>query len=291
MMKINQLPVLTFNKVGMNSAQVDYEPKDYRKIDVNKSAVIELDKPQDVEINIVLEQKKEATVIMNYSSKDTLNVKTNVSLKSGSSLRLIQIDSTEENSRLINQIESVLDEDADMNMTQILPGRGDVYSGCITKLTGNNSRCTMDVAYLTCRDQKCDMNYVAEHIGKETECEIDARGVLKEGAFKTLRATIDFKSGTAGSKGKENESVLLLGENIVNQSIPLILCTEEDVEGAHGSQIGGLADDVLLYFGSRGINKENAEKMISFGNFERLIGRIEDENIKKRTREMVLEVL
>ncbi len=148
-MKINQLPVQTFNKVGMNSVQVNYEPKEYRKIDVKESTVIEFDRPEDVEINISLEQKKEATVIMNYVSKDTLNVKTNVSLKSGSSLKLIQIDSSKENSRLINQIESVLDEEADMNMTQILPGRGDVYSGCITKLTGNNSRCTMDIAYLT----------------------------------------------------------------------------------------------------------------------------------------------
>lgn len=290
-MKINQLPVRTFNKVGMNIAKVDYEPKEYKKIEVNESTVIEFDKPQDVEINIALEQRKEATVIMNYTSGDTLNVKTNVSLKKGSSLRLIQIDSSKKNSRLINQVESVLNEEADMDMIQILPGRGDVYSGCITKLEGKNSRCTYDVAYLACADQKCDMNYVAQHIGKETVCDIDARGVLKEGAFKTLRATIDFKSGTAGSKGKENERVLLLGENIVNQSIPLILCTEEDVEGAHGSQIGGLADDILLYFGSRGIDRSTAEKMISFGNFERLINRIKDEDIKKRTREMVLEVL
>ena len=128
-MKINQLPVQTFNKVGMNSVQVNYEPKEYRKIDVKESTVIEFDRPEDVEINIALDKRKEATVIMNYASKDTLNVKTNVSLKNGSSLKLIQIDSSKENSRLINQVESVLDEEADMNMTQIFPGRGDVYSG------------------------------------------------------------------------------------------------------------------------------------------------------------------
>ena len=48
-----------------------------------------------------------------------------------------------------------------------------------------------------------------------------------------FRGTIDFKFGAAGAEGEEKEDVLLLGDDVINQTIPLILCAEEDVQGNH----------------------------------------------------------
>lgn len=45
-----------------------------------------------------------------------------------------------------------------------------------------------------------------------------------------FRGTIDFKNGSAGSTGSEQETVLLLGDDVVNRTVPLILCAEENVE-------------------------------------------------------------
>lgn len=59
---------------------------------------------------------------------------------------------------------------------------------------------------------------------------MNADGILDDQAFKLFRGTIDFKNGSSGSKGDEKEDVLLMGDNVVNQTIPLILCAEEDVE-------------------------------------------------------------
>ena len=44
--------------------------------------------------------------------------------------------------------------------------------------------------------------------------------------------------------------MLLLGDDVVNKTIPLILCAEENVEGNHGATIGELDDDTLFYFDS-----------------------------------------
>ena len=56
-----------------------------------------------------------------------------------------------------------------------------------------------------------------------------------------------------GAKGDEKEDVLLVGDNMVNQTIPLILCAEEDVEGNHGASIGKLDENMLFYAATRGI--------------------------------------
>ena len=56
----------------------------------------------------------------------------------------------------------------------------------------------------------------------------------------------------------------------LNKTIPLILCSEEDVKGSHGASIGELPQDILFYFASRGIEKETAEKIISRAKLETL---------------------
>ena len=63
---------------------------------------------------------------------------------------------------------------------------------------------------------------------------------------------------------------VLMGDDVVNQTIPLILCSEEDVKGSHGASIGELPQDILFYFASRGIEKEIAEKIISRAKLETL---------------------
>ncbi len=52
---------------------------------------------------------------------------------------------------------------------------------------------------------------------------MESNGILSGNAFKLFRGSIDFVKGCAGSVGNEKEDVLLLGENVVNQTIPLIL--------------------------------------------------------------------
>ena len=68
------------------------------------------------------------------------------------------------------------------------------------------------------------MNYVLRHTGKKTTCEINASGALRDAARKIFRGAIDFKHGSAGSAGDEMETVLLLGDDVVNQTVPLSLC-------------------------------------------------------------------
>lgn len=85
-----------------------------------------------------------------------------------------------------------------------------------------------------------------------------------------FRGTIDFKNGSAGSTGSEQETVLLLGDDVVNRTVPLILCAEENVEGTHGATIGALDDDTLFYFESRGFDRDAAERLMARAAVERL---------------------
>ena len=136
-----------------------------------------------------------------------------------------------------------------------------------------------------------DYNIIVNHTGKNTNCNINASGALKDNATKIFRGTIDFKKGASGSVGAETETVLMLGEDVVNKTVPVILCSEENVSGTHGATIGELDEETLFYFESRGIDKKNAENIMARAAIERLTGITENEKVNAVIDNTLKEVL
>ena len=106
-----------------------------------------------------------------------------------------------------------------------------------------------------------------------------------------LRAVqkIDFKNGCQGASGNEQEETLLLTPTVVNKSIPVILCDEEDVAGEHGATIGKLSNDILFYMNAHGISKEAAEKIMCLAKINNVAAAVPDENLKEKISQYVEE--
>ena len=170
-------------------------------------------------------------------------------------------------------------------------GSGDIDSGCRMDLYGEQANFTYQAGYLGKKHQKLDVNLIANHIGKNTTCNLRADGTLKDQAEKTFRGTIDFKKGCKGSVGAEQENVLLLGEEIVNKTIPLILCAEEDVQGDHGATIGELDEETLFYFAARGMDSVTAENLLTREKLYRLAEAMGREDVVELARNAIQEVL
>lgn len=178
-------------------------------------------------------------------------------------------------------------ENATFELLKLELGAGKVYAGCLTELEGKKSAFDAKIGYYTSVNQKLDMNYTVRHRGKKTESMMEVSGVLQDGSSKLFRGTIDFVPGCAGAKGTEREDVLLLGDDIVNQTIPLILCAEEDVEGNHGASMGDLDDATLFYLCSRGLSREEAERMVARARIDALNELVADEAVQKQAQEFM----
>ena len=100
--------------------------------------------------------------------------------------------------------------------------------------------------------------------------------------IQTSKGTIDFRNGSAGAKGSEKEDVILMNEEVVNKTVPVILCDEEDVEGSHGATIGRIDEQHIYYMQSRGIPEEKIYELITRARLLKIIGKIGDEQTEKR---------
>lgn len=231
----------------------------------------------------------ELTVIMDFTSeKDsegTAAVQTKIYAEENAVLHLVQVQRLGKNITFLNDFGADCEKNVRVETIQLVLGGKDTYLGNRTALRGDGSDLESDIGYLTGGESRLDMNLEAFHTGKKTNSRMDATGVLSGKAVKIFRGTIDFQKGCAGSVGNEKEDVLLLDDTIVNQTIPLILCNEEDVEGNHGATIGKLDEELLFYLESRGISEEAVYTMMAQARIDSICHKISDEETKKKVQE------
>lgn len=236
-------------------------------------------------IDLYLKENSVSVVLMDFTSPEAAEgqgaVQTRIYAEKNAKLHLIQLQRVGEGFTFFNDIGAVLQEGARVELTQLVLSGKQSYTGCEIALQGNNSSFDAGVAYTLQQQEKLDMNYVVRHIGKHTNSNIDAAGTLRGGSAKLFRGTIDFINGSAGSVGSEKEEVLLIDETCINQTIPLILCAEEDVEGNHGASIGKPDEEMLFYLESRGIPQEEAYALLTRAKLDAVAGRIPDETFRQ----------
>ena len=208
-------------------------------------------------------------------------------IASGGSFTLIQVQDLNDGWKFYNDCSGVCDDGATFRRIQIVLGGGYTYMGEFCDLTGEKSRFICDIGYNIGGTHNLDMNYVADHHGKNSGSDIHVSGVMSDHASKIFRGTIDFHRGCAGAKGAEIEEVLLLDDTIENKTVPLILCDEEDVEGSHGATIGRLDENLILYMKSRGIDEDEIYTMMAHARIDSVASLIPDMEARDRVSEMI----
>lgn len=240
------------------------------------------------------EKNSEVTVIIVSDSDRNAEgqqlLETKVYASEGAKVNIVKVQLFGESFIQLDETSSFADENAEVILKHVVLGGKETYVGAGTVLKGYKSVFNSELAYYCSNEQILDMNYVVPHYGRKSECQMYVRGTVTDRAKKTYRGTIDFKQGCAGSVGEEQEETLILSPYVVNNSIPVILCDEEDVSGEHGASIGRLGDDVLFYMQSRGIGKAEAEKVLARAKVQAVVSKINDEKVAERTENFMNEI-
>ena len=208
-------------------------------------------------------------------------------LADGAVMKLIQIrgqidraEDTSAEQTQINDIRVHCAADARFEWYRVVLDGAATYDNCSVELAGDGSSFAAEIGYRLDGSEKLDINCEAIHTGKKTNSNIHASGVLSGHAFKLLRGTIDLRTGCSGAEGEENEDVLLMDDTVHNQSVPVILCAEEDVVGNHGASIGRLDEGLVFYLESRGIPADAVYDMMARAKLDAVIRRIPDAQVR-----------
>lgn len=224
--------------------------------------------------NIIIEY------ISNTSKKCFHNGIIRIIANAKSKLDITIVNLLNEQSENFEAIENKLEENSNVKYTIIDIGGKTSISNYYSNIIGDNAENDLKSIYLGIDNQIKDINYIAELRGKKTNIDIDVQGALKDSAKKNFKGTIDFKKGAKKSKGNENEYCMLLSNKAKSIALPMLLCTEEDVEGNHSTASGKVDMKQLFYLMTRGLSYKEAVKLIVKANFQKIIDRINDEELK-----------
>ncbi|MNP20031.1 FeS cluster assembly protein SufD [compost metagenome] len=227
---------------------------------------------------IVAEKNSELNIVIKYTTQDDTvaihNGITKIIAKEGSKVNLIKVQSMNDKSIHFDSNISFVSSLAQVKCISIEIGSNISVTNYVSDLTENLSESVMKSIYFGSKDMTIDLSYDMVHRGMRTKSDIETRGVLKDTAKKIFRGTLDFKKGATRSDGAEGEHVILLSPSVKSDSIPLLLCGEDDVTGAHAASVGKIDENKLFYLMSRGFNEKEAKKLIIEGSFSDIIDEI-----------------
>lgn len=226
-----------------------------------------------------------ANIIIEYKSSTNKECFHNgvikVFAKENAKLNIAVINLLNSNSEHFEAMENILEDNSDLNYTIIDIGGKNSIQNYYSNIIGKSAKNDLKTIYLGSENQIKDINYIAELRGQKSFVDIDVQGALKENAKKNFKGTIDFKKGCKQAKGNENEFCMLLSEKAKSLALPMLLCTEDDVEGNHSTASGKVDKEQLFYIMTRGLSYKEAVKLIVRANFNKTIERILDEEVKQ----------
>ena len=247
----------------------------YNFDDNNTTLINNLEIIADGDSNILIIYKS------NTDKKCFHNGKIKLISKENAKIDIAIVNLLNNNSDHFEEMENDLYADSTVNYTIIDIGGKNSITNYYSNAKGEKSVNELKTVYLGIENQLKDLNYVAHLNGEKTVVNIDVQGALKDTAKKNFKGTLDFKKGCKKAKGDENEFCMLLSDKAKSIALPMLLCTEDDVEGNHSTASGKVDANDLFYIMSRGIEYKEAIKLIVRARFHKIIENIKDEDIKQ----------
>ena len=193
---------------------------------------------------------------------------TRIVVEAGAKLHLIEMLGVNEGQQHLESVGLEIHQDAAVDVRQYALGGSTIGLGLTANLVGARARLDLNNRYHATHEETLDINHLVRMRGTSTRAQLTESGVLNEAAKKTLRATIDLVRGAKDAQGNEIETVMILGDDVVNKTMPVILCDEDDVAGNHGATIGSVSPEQLDYLAARGLSRQAAEQLFIRALFE-----------------------
>ena len=134
-----------------------------------------------------------------------------------------------------------------------------------TKITFNQDKdSSLEFNNSIISKDKGNLEILSNVTGNNNLTNIKVRAITKDNGSLVLKCCTDTKEKTNNNELLESLKILMLN-NEESTIIPDLLVASNEVEANHAATISGINKDELFYLNSKGINDEDAKKLISEG--------------------------
>jgi len=149
------------------------------------------------------------------------------------------------------------------------------------KLTGEGGAANITGVYNPKNGQRFYYDTQQIHDASYTKSDLHFKGVLEKNAYSSWKGNILISQNTKSTNGYQSNDNLMIGSFSKAESIPGLEILTDDVRCSHGVTMSNIDKNQMFYLQSRGINKEDAEKLIVDGFLSSAVKRMADKGFEE----------
>jgi Fe-S cluster assembly protein SufD len=148
-------------------------------------------------------------------------------------------------------------------------------------LTGPGATSRVTGAYFADGDQHLDYDTFQEHAAPSTTSDFAFKGALRDHATAVWRGMIRVERDAQKTNAYQENRNLMLSPSAHAVPIPGLEILANDVRCTHGATVGRVDRDQLFYLMSRGLSRQEAERLIVRGFFQDVLDRIDLDPVRE----------
>lgn len=241
---------------------------------------------------IVLEQGAQATVLEHYASDNTAqnsftNAVTEASIGDNAKLQHYRLQLMQEDALHIGATHVNLARDANYHAFHLGLGSKLTRNDLVVNHNTGGSHAEISGIYVPQNEQLIDFHTCIEH--KVAHCTSNEvfRGIMDGRSKAVFNGRIHIHPHAQKTLAELSNKNLLLTRGAEVNTKPELEIYADDVKCAHGATVAQLEDSALFYMQSRGISKQQARMMLSFGFINELLDELPHQAISDYLRPLL----
>jgi Fe-S cluster assembly protein SufD len=241
---------------------------------------------------IVFEEGSRARIVEAYiglGDQPTLtNVVTDVIGGAGSVIDYYRLQNESSSGYIVAALEAEIKQNCSFTAHSVTLNGALIRNDIHVLLNGEGSECVLNGLYLPSDRQHVDNHTEIEHAKPRATSQELYKGILSGAAHAVFNGKILVHKDAQKTDARQTNKNLLLSDHAVVNTKPQLEIHADDVKCSHGSTIGQLDKDALFYLRSRGLDKAEAQSLLSYAFASDLIGRVRIAPLRARLDDYLL---
>ena len=240
-----------------------------------------LDANQKTSYTLNFEENSSGNIFIIVKGQGKLELKLN--FKKDSKWSVLFLNQNKESLEINETI--TLDENADLDLNYGEFAKVAQTKDTVLDLIGQHAKVDFNAAVLT--DEKLSWKILAHHQAKHSYANVTTHAIVLENTEMDLDVIGKIDNGFSGSETHQTSRIMNLGDGLKTVVHPQLLIEENDVAASHAATVGQPNPEHLYYLQSRGLNSDQAMRLIVLGYLMPLIQSIQNQTIQDRLKEEV----
>jgi len=158
-----------------------------------------------------------------------------------------------------------LNNNSMLHYASLLTGNHSMRSSLEVIMHGEHAQADVNGVWLLDGNRVIDMTTLQQHAGAHNTSKLRIKSAVRDHARSIYRGTVHVAVDACGTSAAQENKNILLSEHASACSIPNLEALNNDIYCAHGTAVGQLDAEQLLYMQARGIAYKQAQRMLLQG--------------------------